>query len=49
MIHIDTDDYKPNKKMQIEDVLSNKKQPIVTEFFLFGRKLRISFNLITQS
>ena len=34
----------------IADVLSNKKlNPIVTEFFIRGRKLNISLAFITQS
>ena len=53
-----TEDYNPNKKRKIlivfddiiADMLSNKKlNPIVTELFVRGRKLNISFVFITQS
>ena len=49
--------YNPNKKRKIlivfddmiADMLSNKKpNPIVTELFIRGRKINISFVLITQ-
>ena len=51
-------DFNPNKKWKIliafddmiVDMLSNKKlNPIVTELFIRGRKLNISFVFIIQS
>ena len=57
-IHKNIKDYNPNKKRKIlivfddmiADMLSNKKlNPIVTELFVRGRKLNISFVFITQS
>ena len=50
--------YNPNKKRKIliafddviADMVSNKKlNPIVTELFIRGRKLKISYVFITQS
>ena len=52
------EEYNPNKKHKplivfddmIVDMLSNKKlNPIVTEWFIRGRKLNISLVFITQS
>ena len=52
------EEYNPDKKSEIlivfddiiADMLSNKKlYPIVTELFIRGRKLNISFVFITQS
>ena len=52
------EDYNPNKRRKIliifddmiADMLSNKKlNPKVTELFIRGRKLNISFVFITQS
>ena len=52
------EEYNPDKKPEIlivfddiiADMLSNKKlYPIVTELFIRGRKLNISFVFITQS
>ena len=57
-IYKNIEDYNPNKKRKIliifdyviPDMLSNKKlDPIVTELFIKGRKLTISFVFITQS
>ena len=57
-IYKSIEDYNPNKKRKIlivfddmiADMLSNKKlNPIVTEFFIRGRKLNISLVFITQS
>ena len=51
-------EYNPNKKRKmlmifddmIADMLSNKKRnPMVTELFIKGRKLNISLVIITQS
>ena len=50
------EEYNPNKKrkilivLMIGDMLSNKKRnPIVTELFIRGRKLNISLVFIVQS
>ena len=57
-IYKDIEEYNPNKKQKIlivfddmiADMLINKKlNPIVTELFIKGRKLSISFVFITQS
>ena len=57
-IYKNIEEHNPNKKHNIltvfddmiADMLSNKKlNPIVTEFFIRGRKLNISFVFITQS
>ena len=57
-IYKNIEKYNPNKKCKIllvvddmiADVLSNKKlNPIVTEFFIRGKKLNISLVFITQS
>ena len=57
-IYKNVEDYNPNKKRKIlivfddiiADMLSNKKlNPIVTELFVRGRKLKISLVFITQS
>ena len=57
-IYKNIEDYNPNKKRKIliifdymiPDMLSNKKlDPVVTELFIKGRKLTISFVFITQS
>ena len=54
-IHKNIEEYNPNKKRKIlivfddmiADMFSNKKpNPIVTEFFIRGRKLNISFVFI---
>ena len=56
-IYKNIEEYNPNKKRKIlivfgdmiTDMLSNKKlNPIVTELFVRGRKLNISFVFITQ-
>ena len=56
-IYKNIEEYNPNKKRKtlivfddmIADMLSNKKlNPIVTEFFIRGRKINISFAFITQ-
>ena len=55
-IYKNIEDYNPNKKRKIlivsddmiADMLSNKKlNPVVTELFIRGRKLHISFVFIT--
>ena len=57
-IYKNNKEYNPNKKQKIlivfddriADMLSNKKlNPIVTEVFIWGRKLNISLVFITQS
>ena len=57
-IYKNIEEYNPNKKQKIlivfdnmiPDILSNKKlNPIVTELFISGRKLNISFIFIKQS
>ena len=57
-IYKNIEEYNPNKKRKmlivfddvIADMLSNKKRnPIVTELFMSGRKLNISLAFITQS
>ena len=57
-IYKDIEEYNPNKKQKIlivfddmiADMLINRKlNPIVTELFIKGRKLSISFVFITQS
>ena len=57
-IYKDIEEYNPNKKQKIlivfddmiADMVINKKlNPIVTELFIKGRKLSISFVFITQS
>ena len=57
-IYKNIEEYKRNKKRKIliifdeviADMLSNKKfNPIVTELFVKGRKLKISLALVTQS
>ena len=57
-IYENIEEYNPNKKRKIliaiddviADMLSNKKcNPIVTELFIRGRKLKISYVFITQS
>ena len=57
-IYKNIEDYNPNEKRKIlfvfddmiADMLSNKKlNPIVTELFIRGRKINISFVFITQS
>ena len=57
-IYKNIEEYNPNKKRKIlivfddmiADFLSNKKRnPIVTELFIRGRKLKICFVSITQS
>ena len=56
-IYKNIEEYNPNKKRKIlivfddmiADMLSNKKlNPIVTELFIRGRKLKISLAFITQ-
>ena len=56
-IYKNIEEYNPNKKRKtlivfddmIADMLINKKlNPIVTEFFIRGRKINISFAFITQ-
>ena len=57
-INKNIEEYNPNRKRRllivfddmIADMLSNKKlNPIVTELFIRGKKLNISFISITQS
>ena len=56
-IYKNIEEYHPNKKRKIlivfymiADMLSNKKRnPLVTELFIRGRKLNISLGFITQS
>ena len=53
-IYKNLEEYNPNKKRRIfvlfDDMLSNKKRnPIVTELFIRGRKLNISLLFNTQS
>ena len=57
-IYENIEDYNPNKRRKIlivfhemiADMFSNKKlNPIVTELFIGGRKLNLSFVFITQS
>ena len=57
-IYQNIEEHKPNEKCKmllffddtIGDMLSNKKlNPIVTELFIRGKKLNISFSFVTQS
>ena len=56
-IYENIEEYNPNKKLKtliffddMIDMVSNKKlNPIVTELFIRGRKLNISFVFVTQS
>ena len=57
-VYKNIEDYNPNKKIKIlivfddiiDDMINNKKlNPLVTEFFIRGRKLNISIVFITKS
>ena len=57
-VYKNIEDYNPNKKIKIlivfddiiDDMINNKKlNPLVTEFFIRGRKLNISMVFITKS
>ena len=49
-VYNNNDDYNPNKKRKIADIMTNKKfKAIIKELFIRCRKLNISLVFITQS